>query len=295
MGFSTTILKHNNIKKLILISICVILTLMCCGCQFIKGIISDIGGKQTWDEDDIFTETIDSLFEAIDEKNPNDVAALFAPNIAAENDMENQIKRLFEFYDGPTDSVYNDGMYAGTYSSDYGVCTKSCSNSFTVTSKDTRYYCYMNMCYRDDTDDKNVGITSFYIVTEPYKAAIIQDEKEWPNGGAISVADYPNCPYQVRCIGGQPYYFTAIERSLTRYDIENFLQQSDSYKEFAEQFGIYNAQSYDGSCYYELTDDGRVPLYALILYNNTTKQISHVYIVSENPNEGEKIFEREKE
>lgn len=217
----------------------------------------------TRDEEEIYQQVVEDFFQAVDQRDKEAVKELFSLDIAKQNkEMDAEIERLFQFYPNPTDRWDIKNKCDGSYSTDHGKSTKLISNWFPVISNGKNYYCHMSYMYQDDTTPDNVGIRQLVFLSE--KAECYEDLL-WPEEkGLFVIEDVPG-DYFTRRIGYYPTIYTTIDRTVTEMEILDFLDQSDDWLAFVEQFGQPNAETCARMVYaYELPDEDGEKRYAEI-------------------------------
>lgn len=99
------------------------------------------------------------LADALNEKDENKLNALFIPNVINESpSFTEDVKELFELYEGPFEKISKVQLRSSGDSVDSGMRTSYTSGVFTILAGGERYYCYMRAYYRNDINPENVGI-----------------------------------------------------------------------------------------------------------------------------------------
>lgn len=214
-------------------------------------------------EGEIFQQTANGFFQAVDNRDKEAIKELFAPNVVKKDrDMDDMIEFLFDVYQEPTDSLDIEQSCAGSYSNDHGTETKEIENWFPVVSGDKNYYCHMTIVYQDDEDLDNVGIKDLVFLSEKEEC---NEDAVWPEGNGLHVIKDSNKEYLTRRIGYYPNVYTPMDRTITVEEILTFLEDNDDWDTFVRQFGEPNSETCPRLTYaYELPDEGGEKRYAII-------------------------------
>ena len=259
-------MKNQKRKRILVMLITVCFALLAAGCMSVP---DTTGFIDVTKKSQVFDETVDAFFKAVDERDKEAVWNMFAPYARkdADMDLEEEIDRLFAFYPGPTQSCERDGrMAASTYSRDHGTRSATCSGWFAVICNDTTYYCDLMIVYKNDEDENEVGIHDLSLVSE--KAICSEGFKFSAEPGLHIVEDAPG-DYETARIGGYPNVFVPMDRRLTEQEILEFLKKDTSFKKFRETFGEPNAETSRYIRYaYELEEVDGEKRYAILAVNN---------------------------
>ena len=108
---------------------------------------------------------IKNLIKALDNNDKNSLKKLFAPNaIAADEDFEQTLDELFEYYDGSVVS-YDDYVQPAVYeSSEDGNIQKIHEFSHDVVTDVRTYRICVRQCVYDIDESDNEGISCLYII-----------------------------------------------------------------------------------------------------------------------------------
>lgn len=248
-------------------------------------------------EKEIFNQTVDAFFQALDERDKEAIKDMFAPSVRKKDKtFEESIDKLLECYSGPTDICKRDGgMAAGSYSNDHGTKSAEVDLGFPVVSNGNYYWCDFTLMYRNDEDKDEIGIKKVRLVSAEYECAARYAYAAESRAGmmgkggddrdesALVVFTERDVDYEVRFIGGYPEKFTPIDRELSQTQVEAFFQTSYSYSEFVKEFGEPNVQGgfTGGSYVYELSDEGNEPRYLDITLDNHGDAIYSAWVVND--------------
>lgn len=268
-------------KKTLNIFMTVLLAALCCfhtGCSSNKYLF--IGS-----EEEIYNQTVDNFFQALDAHDKEALKDMFAPSVRKKDKtLDENLDRLLECYSGPTDICKRDGgMVAGSYDNDHGKGSAEVGSGFPVVSNGKYYWCDFALMYQNDWDQDEIGIKEVRLATMEYEcearyayaaeSRACMDDKGGDDSDERALLVLTECSvdYEVRFIGGYPEKFTPIDRELSQAQVEEFFQTSYSYSEFVKEFGEPNVSGgFTGGTYvYELSHEGDEPRYLdLTLYNN---------------------------
>ena len=233
-------------------------------------------GKYTLsDEPFIFGEYQDAVVKALDDGDADALRNLFSKNILDEKraEIDRGIADVLALYKAKSKDVYNDGLFAGRYSIDYGIRTSFCEKEVLVFTESGIYFLYIELCYRDDTDGGNVGIILLTLQTERGKA-----NKSLLKSGIVSAIDDPGTEKTCCMAYGRPYYYTPHKRTLHKEQFAELAKKTQSLDAFKKEFGEPDAED-DGDTLYELPEMdeyGRHEFISIFSVNGTIKSISRV-------------------
>lgn len=244
-------------------------------------------GEYVSREEELLQQAVDDFFQAVDARDAERIKEMFASNVREESsDLDEMLERLFAFYPGPTDNCELNGEPSGDYTTDYGVRTKTIHNWFAVVSGDINYYCRITYTYRDDVDKDNVGIRQVTLISEK---VMCSEDFKWPEEDGIQVIEDAPGDYMTRRIGYNPVIYTPVDRTVTKEEILEFLDENDDYDDFVDYFGEPNAVNCPWLCYaYELPDENGEKRYAELWvdYPRGSKQgtIYQVFLLNDTSN-----------
>ncbi len=271
----------------------VLLAALCClhtGCSSNKYL--SIGS-----EEDIYNQTVDDFFQALDERDKEALKDMFAPSVRKKDKaLDENIDRLLECYSGPTDICKRDGgMVHGSYDNDHGKGSAEVDSGFPVVSNGKYYWCDFALMYKNDWDKDEIGIKEVRLATMEYecqaryayaaesRAGMMDKGGDDSDESALLVLTECSIDCEVRFIGGYPEKFTPIDRGLSQAQVEEFFQTSYSYSEFVKEFGEPNVSGgFTGGTYvYELSDEGDEPRYLDITLDNDDDTIFSAWVVND--------------
>lgn len=230
----------KQLKKLIAAMLIILIFLCMTGCNTDKienalGPYISMESKET----KIYNKAVDDFFAAVDKKDTKAIKKLFLKSIQEDENFQSDIEDFLEFYHGPTDKCERDGRHVnGRYGSEFGVNTAAIGSNFAVISNDTTYYCSFSIVYENEENPDEVGIDGVDLVTEKVRCS---DDFKWNSDPGIHIIEDCDGDYETRRIGGFPYQYTSIDRTITEKEVKDFVKKSKSYNEFKEEFGEPNA------------------------------------------------------
>lgn len=218
----------------------------CTGCTFFGGPLGSLFTElpDASREDRLYNEAAEQLFAALDQGDAGAVRALFSPHVQqTDPDLDQQLEALLAVYPGPTDgNTWEDAMRAGHYSNEHGVHTALTYATFPVVSDGVYYWCHLELCYENEADSDRVGITKLLFYTaEDYCLCRYDENWTLPETPGLTVFAEAELDCQVRAVQGYPYQYTPADTPLDPAEVKDFLNQSNSYDEFAARFGQPNA------------------------------------------------------
>lgn len=233
-------------KKLFCLLLLLVCTVCFCSCN---GIYVDDTKEQK-----AYTETITSLFNALDNGNADAVYDLFSPSVREQDkELKEQIDKLLLVYKGPTDEIGWDGLLAGEASYEYGERYKAANAVFPIRSGNTYFWCYLNLMYENTTNKKQIGITQLEFYTSNEYCALCYDEDaKIEDSVGLKVYTEQLETEEIRCIHGQPHKYSSSTDTLNIDDVKNFFENSNSFSKFKIRFGEPNAENV--FVYYELSN-----------------------------------------
>lgn len=264
----------------------IVLCFSCTGCSTISTLLlftqrGISGGEAENQETEIYHEMVEKLFSALDAGNEASVRALFSVHARQRDpDFEADLDRLMELYSGPTDALGQHDMLAGSYSTEYGVNTAEVYTTFPVVSAGEYYWCHLQLMYRNDADEDQVGISQllFYSAEEFY--LLHSDEnRHYPDEAGLFVYDEYTLEGEIRSINGWPCRFTPIDRVIDEEEVKVFLDRSNLYSEFVEQFGEPNGGDSYLYYYYELQPENGQPRYLEMSVEERSNKIVYAAVV----------------
>lgn len=221
-------------------------------------------------------DAINGIFSAADSGDKEKIMALFTDEIQADPALEEQVDLFLAAYETGFSGLEYDSTGGGS-SGGGGVSTFSSGG--TVTKDGELYYIRIYACHENDEHPEKVGIEGFEMYSSKAKALEMNDE-------AYTDERYIRCEievakdFDVRIIGGDPYRYTEIERSLTAAEVEAAVEASRNTDDLAARIGKPNAVWNDMYYVYELSD-GEEYRYAKVSYSEPFDFVHHVYFEEE--------------
>lgn len=154
-------------KKLIILFITAMLFLRSCNLSKEESYDPHNNGVPTYRINQKDTEKIaNDVLKHLDNKDKDGIIALFAPQIANEYDLDSQIDKVFEIYDGKsisyelgTASESSKHVKYGTY---HYLCF-DCSIKNIQTDNDETFRISIIRCLVDDNNPDNIGLNKIYL------------------------------------------------------------------------------------------------------------------------------------
>lgn len=161
-------------KKLAIIAVCMSFLLSACSgvADRILGRNNKTHGEELYlvdPTDEIFQNTIDTLFDKIGSKDRNAVKSMFAHNAIGQDDaFEADLDVMLDFVKGEIISVEERGSSGKTsFEQDY---VKTSKQGWYVIRTDTDSYIFVVIaCLEDTTDPNNIGIQTLRVLREADK------------------------------------------------------------------------------------------------------------------------------
>lgn len=198
--------------------------------------------KGTSKEERIYDEAVNTFFKALDARDANALKEQFSVKVQSETkDLEAQIQRLLEVYQGPTSVIERSGGLGGEYSNHYGDHESLAYDTFPVVSGDEYYWCRFEYMYEFDTDKNQIGITQvLFFTAQDYCYYRYKDDWKYPETKGLMVYADKELDCEVRCVSGYPYKYTA-GNVLDESKVKAFLEKNHDYSDFVQCFGEPNA------------------------------------------------------
>lgn len=242
-------------------------------------------------EEEIYEETINSLFTALDTKDKDAVIELFSPFVRNQHTgLDAQVEKLFAAYEGPVSEIGWVGLLQASESMSDGDHSQIVESHFPVLCDDTYYWIYMRLVLENDGNEDEIGVAElcFYTADEYYEPETddsfdenIKNElpEEQPETCGLFVYAEKNLVQEIRCINGQAVMYTKPDKVLNISEVEQFFEESDDYSEFKAKFG-----EPVGECiytYYELPEKNGKVQYLQVSVTQDEKYIDKISIVDD--------------
>ncbi len=260
----------TSIKKLLTLIIVLALAISFSGCgPFIR-----------MQEEKIYKNNLNSLFDAIDKGDANAVKSLFSKNVLDNcPDLDMQIEKLFSVYPGKDAEVMFTDLISGSYHSEVGKFKSVACADFPIAHGNEYYWVFVELIYQDDFSPDNVGLNRVYFYTADEYCRFYHSDETYPSKIGLYVFSDFKLENPVRCIENYPYEFVPIQRDITSIEVEQFLNSNRQLDAFVARFGKPNANDTLCEFYYEITDtNGDIVYLELAAENN---QIIYANIVGE--------------
>ncbi len=224
-------------KKLICLLTVILLSISLSGCGMVY--IDDSKEQKA------YSNTVDSLFNALDNKNGDAVYQLFSPFVREnDKDLKNQIENLLSVYSGPTDEIGWDGLLSGGGTVGEGNREKNAETIFPVRSGDTYFWCYLNIIYVNTFDESQIGIAQLKFYTDDEYCILRYDENAIVQDSyGLEVYTEKTIEEEIRCIDGWPHKYNSSTKELDIDAVKSFFKTSNSFSKFEATFGKANAEN----------------------------------------------------
>ena len=189
-------------------------------------------------EERVFTEAVEAIFAALDAGDADALYALFSQEAKeGDPDLEADIARMMEVYEGPYVTHGFDGLLGGGGHFEQEGRTYSVFTSVPVEAGDTYYWIYLTYTYQCDPNPANIGITELEFFTADEWCLQLYDEesnRETSRGLTVYADKTLDSPW--RCIYGAPHLYTDRE-AVDLLEAKAQIEENDSYAAFVERFG----------------------------------------------------------
>jgi hypothetical protein len=213
--------------------------------------------RETRSEREIFSETFDDIFTALDNKDKEGLKKLFAASVIKKNpNLDKQIDDLFNYYKGPkeSDTLFDNGGPTSFEDNEYGTKRITLDKTFTVTAGGVTHTVFLYLRARDDFDKDGKGIHILEFATEE---AISSKYFMWH----YASVDIPGLYIQnstekrpdVARIERNNVKYTAYNRNLTVDDFLAFVSNNDDFDRLVKTIGVPNVISRNW-CWFELAN-----------------------------------------
>ena len=218
--------------------------------------LSACGSFKRVNEDKIYQENINNFFAALDDRDTDAIKSLFSSAVIQnDTDLDEQISKLISIYPNAETEILFDGLLSGDYESRDSKHKSVAYTTFPVICDNQYFWVYFELVYEDDFCEENVGLSSvFFYTADEYCAFFHNDSEKLPNELGLLVFSDLKLERDIKPIGGIPYEFTPVERTINISDVEVFFDKNKSLTEFMEAFGQPNSQGSLWTYYYEITE-----------------------------------------
>lgn len=272
--------------------------LLCCimgltGCaltDFAKGFMNGFiesqsvsANKPLDNKKQLFVDTMEQFITCLDNQDKEGMKELFAKGVLEQDeDLDNQIERLFKFYEGNTtkntllSSVRNGfSEHKGT---DYGIIVHDVSTWFYIYTDKQIYVCDATVRITDDKGELGKGIKTLSVMTEEVK---VVDDVKFPTELGLNLIEDLEGEYNIRIVSGSSYIFTDYDRALTSEEIETFIKEEKSMNRFRTTFGEPNADK-GYFVIYELQKEAGECRFLEMFVDEDTGKIRKAYVSNEH-------------
>ena len=221
-----------GLTTLLILSLCLPLT----GCSEILHEIFVESREER--EERVYVEAIEAIFTALDAGDADALYDLFSAEAkAGDPDLEADIARMMEVYEGPYVTHGFDGLLGGSAHFEQEGSTYSIFTSTPIEAGDTYYWIYLNYTYQCDPNPANIGITELEFFTADEWCLELYDEESTrqPSRGLTVYAE-KTLDGEWRCIYGDPIQY-AHREAINPGEAVAQLEKTDSFSAFKEVFG----------------------------------------------------------
>jgi hypothetical protein len=225
-------------------------------------------------------DVISCINEAVESGDKSAVAGLFSQNVQRDSALTKQIDDFFA--ECPTDLSSYTADYQGGSSGGDGD-TESFDCSYELKRDDEVLYVSFGGCCHNREDKDEVGLEDFSIRSE--KAEVLTHIESDDNSASkyiiaeINVAE----DFETRRVWGHPYRFTPMDRSLTKAEVVDAVQNSRSLSDLVNAIGEPNGNCESGKrVVYEVESPDDKPRYAVVYYDYYERvEKNNVYFASD--------------
>lgn len=233
-------------KKTVALFLCIFLLVSISGCQYFY---VDRGQE-------LYSETVHTLFDALDRKNVDAIYSLFSVSVQKDcPDLKEKIEKLISIYSGPTEKIGDISSLAEEGVSEYGNVCKNAYTYVPVFSDGAYYWIYLDFMYENTFDEDETGITQIdFWTADAYYDFWISGKQPKDNKG-LNIFDEHTQAYDIISIDNLPYDYHPTE-ILDVEEVEAFLKTTGSMNAFVEEFGTAAAKDEFGAVYSLPEQDG---------------------------------------
>jgi hypothetical protein len=239
-----------------------------------------------------YEQTLNKVFEALDNKNKEELKQLFAVSVTKENpNLDKQIDDLLFFYKGPKISEKRSGA-ASSEKINYGIRIKEFREDFIITTAETKYYVWIVMQSRNDqnNDDEGIHILEFateeahnskYFMWHTARHDVLDyKELQWyvekVDVPGIYIQTSPEKRSDVIRVNSRNFEYKAVNRNLTVDNFLTFVSRDDDFSRLIDSIGEPNAMwSNFGFYYFEIANK------QVVVCNVEAGKIVYMYVADE--------------
>uniref|UniRef100_I5AT90 SGS domain-containing protein n=1 Tax=Eubacterium cellulosolvens (strain ATCC 43171 / JCM 9499 / 6) TaxID=633697 RepID=I5AT90_EUBC6 len=248
----------------------------------------DQGESSYWDN------LIGDFIKALDKHDKALLRGCFSEYVREnDTDLDYEITKLFESYDGPTDSWEWEDFSSQSFSNDPGENREYKSRRAILRSHGKNYYFEFEYTTIDLNKSGRDGLCCVDFTTPEVQAAISDGRSEltdykpeinWDESDhyRLHVTTEHRGEYQTRRIDGRETIYTSSEVNYASNDFMNLIKENRSVKVLKEKFGSENAGLKNSQMMYYKVTDGE-DLYVCIYYmdGNEGEEVRRVELVNE--------------
>lgn len=258
-----------------------------------KNVVDKWKNERVISEENASREAIEELLEAADHNDRSAIIALFPENLQKDFDLGRQVDHFLEEYSGKFSGLeleYKGG--GGQRSTHYGHVVYELSCDYEVVKDGERYYIEIYACYQNTDHPEEVGITYFSMDSE--RGEVFYDEirdhpwdwEEYYISARFDVGE----DYETRRVGGYPWKFTPIDRTITKEQIISAYNNAHNLNDLIEKLGEPNGIKRDlGRVLYEIESENDEPRYAEMNFDYYERIVSILTICG--PEQGSEAYE----
>lgn len=201
-------------------------------------------------ENKLITGYAENLAEALENGDGEKIKSLFIPVVSEQIEtLDEDIEKLLDLYKGPFEKISKVQSTGGGDSIKAGKRTAFTNGSFTIFAGGERYYCYINICYQNDSEPENVGVKYLRVLS---REAMAKSEYEYNEMG-LDVSEANNGEIKTIRINSKEYEYNHIDREISESELVSFVENNPHYDAVIKHFGEFTAVKM-GYRYYELSD-----------------------------------------
>ena len=199
------------------------------------------------EEQEIYIQTMESLFARLDQRDAQGIYDLFAPSVQSE-ELEAQIQELLSVYPGPTEILGPVPPLQGENSFESGERASAVCGTFPLFSNGQYYWCYFELMYENTVDENQIGITEMHFFTDAAYYEVWSGDDCWAEEKGLNLHIKDVEEYNIICINTYPYDYHP-GKTVALEDAKRFFETSTSMADFINQFGEPASTDHFGSVY----------------------------------------------
>lgn len=225
-----------------------------------------------------YNEVMTAFWDAVHRNDEDAIYELFSSR-AHEIDpsLKDDIHTLVEMYPDGTDQVFPQAITASHHW--YSGEEESIARSTTTLLADGTYFvCNSEVLYEYTEDPSQRGIICMDFFTEDEYCIFRKNDENYAKSG-LMVYNTRTLECDFRLIENYLYDYVPIDRQLDVAEVKAFLETSNSYQKFLEEFGEPNAGC--NFYFYELPPEEDEPRYLKVYNIRNTDEIHSVDLVND--------------